>query len=78
MATTRILDADHKLLRELSEQTGKQQQEIVHDALDMYRRDQLLEEINTAFGRLKADPKAWADELSERRAWDDTVADGMT
>lgn len=77
MATTRILDADHKLLQMLSQRTGKQHQEIVHEALDMYSRDQLLDEINAAFGRLKVDQAAWADEIAERDAWDDTVGDGL-
>lgn len=78
MATTRILDADHKLLQDLAQQTGKQHQEIVHEALDMYSRERLLDEINAAFGRLRADRTAWADEIAEREAWDDTVGDGLS
>ena len=34
MATTRILDSDHALLQELSAATGKQHQEIIHEALE--------------------------------------------
>jgi hypothetical protein len=77
MASARILDTDHELLRDLSKRTGKQYQEIVHEALDMYRRDHLLDEINVAFERLKADPKAWAEETAERLVWDGTLADSQ-
>jgi len=78
MASARILDVDHKLLQDLSKRTGKQHQQIVHEALAMYRRDHLLDEINVAFGKLKADPKAWAGEAAERLAWDGTLADSQT
>lgn len=77
MPTTRILDADHQLLQSLAQQTGKQHQEIIHEALETYHRNHLLDEINAAFGRLKADPAAWQEELSERAAWDDTLGDGL-
>ena len=50
MATTRILDSDHALLQALAAQTGKQQQEIIHEALASYHRERLLDEINAAIG----------------------------
>lgn len=77
MPTTRIFDADHQLLQSLAQQTGKQHQQIIHEALETYHRDRLLDEINTAFARLKADPAAWQEELGEREAWDDTLGDGI-
>ena len=76
MPTARILDTDRQLLQSLARQTGKQQQEIIHEALETYHREHLLDSINAAFGRLKADPVAWREELSEREAWDVTVGDG--
>lgn len=77
MPTARILDADRQLLQSLAQQTGKQQQQIIHEALESYRRNHLLDEINAAFGRLKADPVAWQVELNEREAWDTTAGDGL-
>lgn len=77
MPTTRILAPDHLLLQELARRTGKQQQEIIHEALTTYHREHLLDEINAAFGRLKADAEAWAAEGAERDAWDDTLDDGF-
>jgi hypothetical protein len=77
MAQTRILDSDHALLQELAASTGKQHQEIIHEALEAYHRDRMLDEINAAFAAVKRNDKAWRDEQSERLAWDGTVADGV-
>ena len=76
MPTTRILEADHLLLQRLAKQHGKQQQEIIHEALDRYHRDELLDQINAAFANLSADPAAWHAEQQERAAWDAARFDG--
>lgn len=78
MAQTRILDGDHALLQELAASTGKQHQEIIHEALEAFHRDRMLDEINAAFAAVKRDDAAWRDERSERMAWDGTAADGVT
>lgn len=75
MPTTRILANDHQLLQQLAQRTGKQQQEIIHEALDSYQRDRLLDETNAAFARLRAQPAKWAAELAERGAWDSAAGD---
>ncbi len=77
MATVRILDIDHQLLQGLAERTGKQQQEIIHEALDTYRREGLLDEINQGFARLRSQSAEWDVEMEERRLWDNTLADGL-
>jgi len=78
MATTRIFDADHALLQELAAQTGKQHQEIIHEALETFHRERMLDDINAAFARLKRDDSAWREVLAERTAWDVAAADGAT
>lgn len=77
MPTTRIRESDHQLLQDLAETTGKQHQEIIHEALDAYQRHRLLDGINAAYGRLKANPEEWTEELDERRAWDNAIGDGI-
>lgn len=77
MATMRILDIDHQLLQGLAERTGKQQQEIIHEALDTYQREGLLDEINEGFARLRSQPKEWKAEMEERKLWENTLADGL-
>lgn len=78
MATTRILDSDHARLRDLAARTGKQQQEIIHEALEAYDRNVLLDAINAGFHALRQDTAAWHAEQAERAAWDGTGLDGVT
>lgn len=77
MATMRILDTDHQLVQALAERTGKQQQEIIHEALDIYQRESLLDEINAGFARLRSQPAEWDVELQERKLWENTLSDGL-
>lgn len=78
MATTRIFDTDHTLLQELAVQTGKQHQEIIHEALEAFHRDRMLDDINSAFARVKRDDRAWREEQAERTVWDGAAAGGAT
>lgn len=78
MATTRILDTDHSLLQELAAQTGMQHQEIIHEALEAFHRERLLDEINAAFAQLKRDDRAWREAQAERSAWDGSATEGET
>lgn len=52
-------------------------QEIIHEASDSNHRDRLLDDTNAAFARLKSQSEAWTEEITERGAWDETVADGQ-
>ena len=47
------------------------------DGAEHDRRERFLDAANAAFARLKADPKAWAEELAERKIWEGTLADGL-
>jgi len=42
-----------------------------------YRLRTLLEEGNRAYATLRLDPQVWAEELEERMAWENTLADGL-
>ncbi len=77
MATMRILDEDHQLVQALAERTGKQQQEIIHEALDTYQREALLDEINAGFARLRSNSAHWDAESEERALWENTLSDGL-
>jgi hypothetical protein len=63
-------------LRELAQHEAKPMQAVLDEAIDYYRRERLLDAANAAYARLKSDPKAWKEELAERRQWDVTLADG--
>jgi len=77
MPTTRISENDHRLLQDLATQTGKQHQEILHEALDTYQRERLLDGINAGFERLRSNQAEWALEMGERRLWEATLADAV-
>ena len=46
-------------------------------AIERCRRQKFLEEVNTSYAALKANPKKWKEELAERDLWDSTNADGL-
>ena len=75
--TVRIDSSTHKTLQRLSAQTGQKMQEILGEAIELYRRKLFLEKANAAFAALKADPQAWKEEQEERTAWDVTFLDGL-
>jgi hypothetical protein len=52
-------------------------QEVLEKAIEAYRRKRLLEMGNLAYAALKDDPKAWEQELAERKLWENTLADGL-
>ena len=52
-------------------------QAILDLAVEEYRRQRFLEEANEAYAALRRNHKAWKAELSERKEWDATLADGQ-
>src|SRR5207247_2323868 len=60
-----------------SKRVGKPMQTILDEAIDQYQRDKFLDEVNAAYARLRADPKAWKEELAERQDWNGTLIDGL-
>ncbi len=75
--TVRVSLKAKGVLQQLSSQTGKKMQEILDEAVELYRRRLFLQKANAAFAALQANPDAWADEEEERAVWDATLSDGM-
>jgi len=75
--TVRISPAAHDALRELATRTGEPMQMVLTKAIEHYRRQRFLDELDAAFAALREDPEGWAAELAEREAWDATLADGL-
>jgi hypothetical protein len=73
----RISKGAHRILKEVSAATGEPMNSILDKALEEYRRKRFLEKANEAFAALKMDPKAWIEEIKERRAWERTLGDGL-
>ena len=73
--TIRIEEETHKALRELSEQTGKPMLAVLSDAVELYRRERFLKELNASFATLRSTPE-WEKEKKERTEWESTLSDG--
>jgi hypothetical protein len=52
-------------------------QAVLEQALEQYRRNQILEATNAAFTALQADSNLWAELERERVEWDQTLEDGL-
>lgn len=72
-----ISESSHRILLELASRGGEPIGQIAEKAIEEYRRQQLLDEANAAYSALRRDEAAWQAELSERREWDCTLADGL-
>jgi predicted transcriptional regulator len=78
MSTTiRVSTHTRDLLQRLAQQSGVSMQSVLEEALEQYRRQQLLEATNAAYATLHADAEAWAELERERSDWDQTLADGL-
>lgn len=77
MPTTRISESAKAKLRRLASESNETQQKIIDAALEAYRRQRFLAQLNAAFDALRRSPEAWQDELEERAAWDATLSDGL-
>lgn len=73
----RISPQSKSTLRKLAEHEGKPMQAVLDKAIEHYRRDSFFRELDEGYARLQADPKAWKEELDERRLWDSTLSDGL-
>ncbi len=75
--TVRIDSSTYKVLQNLSAQTGRKTQEILSEAVELYRRQLFLKKTNDAFAKLKTDSQAWKEEKEERAVWDTALLDGL-
>lgn len=75
--TVRISEASRKALGELAAREGQPMQTVLEKAIELYRRQRFLEEVNTAFEKLRQDPEAWAAVEQERVPWEATLGDGL-
>ena len=72
-----ISAASHQVLHELTQRTGRTAAEVLDRALDAYRRQVFLDEVNAGYAALRADPQAWAALEAERRSMAGCLMDGL-
>jgi len=73
----RISSQSYQILKSLSQDKGQSMQSVIDEAIEDLRRRKMLEATNEAFSTLKADKKAWKEELKERELWENTLSDGV-
>jgi hypothetical protein len=52
-------------------------QAILDKAIEAYRRQFFLTEVNKAYAALRQEPDVWSQVEKERAEWDATLADGL-
>jgi hypothetical protein len=76
-ATVKVDAETYAKLKAIVAETGEPMIAVLAKAIETYRRTTFLEGLNADFAALRKDRKAWAEEQSERAAWDATMADGL-
>jgi hypothetical protein len=66
-----------KTLSKLVESEGIAPEVLLDRAVEQYRRSDFIRRANESVAMLRADPDAWAEELSERKEWDSALMDGL-
>ena len=52
-------------------------QAVVRSALEVYRRQRFLDEVNAGYAELRRDARSWEAWTAERALWDQTLSDGL-
>ena len=77
MITIHVSLKTRNLLDQLVRDSGLSMQEVVDQALELYRRQQILAQTDMAYRALRADPEAWQAFRTEQIEWDTTLSDGL-
>lgn len=75
MTTAKISQKSARILDRLQRRYHKSKTILIDLALKKYEDRILLEEINEGYARLKADKKAWEEELKEREEIEGTFGE---
>mgnify|MGYP001128086474 CR=1 FL=1 len=76
-ATVRVSEETHRALKEISEARQESMTDVLAEAVERLRREELIRRTNEAYAALQKDSKAWEELLSERAEWDLTLMDGL-
>ena len=75
--TVRIKPHSHQALRELARTSGKSLQDVLERAIEGYRRNRILDNVNDSYARLRSDQNRWREELDERALYENTLMEGL-
>ncbi len=77
MPALRVNARTHETLRRLAAENNLPMQEVADKAIELYRRQQILERTNAVYDMMRLSPEEWQEELEERADWEYAVADGL-
>lgn len=72
----RINENTHNVIKGIAREIGESMQSVVEHAVERYKRDIFLENLNRDFDLLRNNEQDWASELEERDLWAVTMNDG--
>jgi len=75
--TMRVSEEAHRTLKEIAGERGVPMTDLLDEIIRQLKREDRLRRGNEAYARLREDPKAWAEELEERRLFEGTLMDGL-
>jgi predicted transcriptional regulator len=75
--TVRITEKSRATLKNLAQSEKKSMQLVLEQAIESYRRQRFLEQLNQDFAEVKQDKKAWSELKQDYDLWENTVADGL-
>lgn len=76
-SSVRISPRSWNILKEIADCAGETMQAVLDRAVEMYRRQWLLERANEAYAALKNDQNKWQEEVAERKEWEATLGDNL-
>ncbi len=76
-SAVRISPDSHERLRQIAEDEGVTLTEALDRAIEAYRRQRMLRDVNQAYTALRQDPKKWSEEEADRAAMEGSVSDGL-
>jgi hypothetical protein len=75
--TVRVSKETRQAVRSLATRRQVSQGELIAEAVESLRRQDLLKQANAAYATARTEEDAWREEQEEREAWDATLADGV-
>jgi len=75
--TVRISEETRDLLRSIAEEEGASMQAVLSRALEAYRRERFIAEVNAGYARLREEPSEWYAMEADRSIFDAALGDGL-
>jgi hypothetical protein len=75
--TVRITEEARDLLGSIAEEEGASMQAVLSKALEAYRRERFIAEVNAGYSKLREESSAWHTMEADRSILDAAIGDGL-